>query len=281
MSFVILLIDLIALGLVCVAAFHAIYLARIATKVWLRHAWLAMTGLLGMVIALGVYMTLHRLLSPTFNASTIVDSVINLLGASLIFASIQLSRLTARDLLKMAELEFAAFTDNLTGLPNRRSFDAAFPRQVEIAQRRGQPLAFLSLDIDNFKRVNDEHGHECGDKVLAHLGRLLGSLKRKGDTAYRVGGEEFVILAPHTGLAQGRANAERLRRAIEDSSLILDKHEMPVTVSFGVATLHHEDAGSSLVNRADAALYLAKRTGRNRVCTEDDVAIPAPAAAHP
>lgn len=281
MSFVILFSDLIALGLVSVASFHAVYLARIAPKVRLRRAWLAMVGLLIVVLGLGTYSTVHRLLSHVVDAAVIVDATVNLLGAAIIFAAILLSRLTADDVLKVAELERAAYTDKLTGLPNRRSFDGAFPDQVEIARRRNQPLVLIMLDIDRFKRVNDENGHEWGDRVLAHLGKLLAAHKRKGDTVFRIGGEEFAILAPHTQVAQGRATAERLRLVIESSPLASDNRQTAITVSFGVAALRCEDDGPSLVNRADEALYLAKRTGRNRVCTEDDLTLPAEASSSP
>lgn len=281
MSFVVLLIDLIALGLVTVASFHAIYLASIAPKARLRRAWFAMAGLLIVVLGLGTYAAVDRFLSEVFDASVMIDAIVNVLGAAVIFAAILLSRLTADDVLKVAELERAAYTDNLTGLPNRRSFDGAFPAQIEIARRRSQPLALIMLDIDRFKRVNDENGHEWGDRVLAHLGKLLATHKRKGDTVFRIGGEEFAILAPHTEVAQGQATAERLRLVIESSPLASDTRRTAITVSFGVATLRCEDDGPSLVNRADEALYLAKRTGRNRVCTEDSLALPAEASSGP
>lgn len=281
MSFAILLSDLIAIGLLSLASFEAVYVASLAPKSRLCRAWLAMTGLLAVVIGLGIFAAVYRFLSGAINPSVVVDTSINVLGASVIFAAVLLSRWTARDLLRMTELELAAFTDDLTGLPNRRSFDAAFPMQVEIAHQRDQPLALLSLDIDNFKRVNDEHGHEWGDKVLTHLGKLLAAHTRKGDIAYRVGGEEFAILMLYAELVQGQASAERLRLVIESSPLTLDRRKTSITVSFGVAMLHYKDDGSSLVNRADAALYLAKRTGRNRVCTEDDLALTVQAASSP
>lgn len=281
MHYVVLLADLVALGLAATACFHTLYLARIAPKARLRHAWLAMTGLLAVVIMLGTYSTLDRLLSHAFNSTVLIDCMINLLGAAIIFAAILLSRLTADDVLKVAELERAAYTDKLTGLPNRRSFDLGLSTQVEIARRRKQPLVLLMLDIDRFKRVNDENGHACGDRVLAHLGRILATYERRGDTAFRIGGEEFAVLAPHTGIAQGRAAAERLRLAIENTPLVGEEPPIAVTVSFGVAALHKDDDGASLAKRADEALYLAKRTGRNRVCTEDDLVAPSPTAAHP
>jgi diguanylate cyclase (GGDEF)-like protein len=281
MHYVVLLADLIALGLAAAAAFHTLYLARIAPRARLRGAWLAMTGLLAVVIVLGTFSTLDRLLSQAFNISVLIDCMINLLGAAVIFAAILLSRLTADDVLKVAELERAAYTDKLTGLPNRRSFDLGLPAQIEIARRRTQPLVLLMLDIDRFKRVNDENGHACGDRVLAHLGQILATHERRGDTAFRIGGEEFAVLAPHTSIVQGRAAAERLRLAIESAPLLSEERPIAITVSFGVAALRPEDDGASLAKRADEALYLAKRTGRNRVCTEDDLAVPARVASHP
>jgi len=281
MRLAVLLIDLLSLGLVAVASFQSAHLAGIAPKIPLRRAWFGMAVLLLAVLALGSYAAVTRFLSGMASGSFVVDAIVNLLGATIIFAGFLLTRLTADDVLRMAELERAAYTDKLTGLPNRRSFDSALPAQIEIARRRSEQFVLIMLDIDRFKRVNDENGHEWGDKVLAHLGRLLATHKRKRDTAYRIGGEEFAILAPQTGIGQGRAAAERLRRVVETSPLTGSRHSTTITISVGVALLHADDDGSSLANRADEALYRAKRAGRNRVCTEDELVLPEEMPADP
>lgn len=279
MSLLILLVDVVSLGLVTAACFHAAHLVRIAPKPWLKRAWTTMAGLLCAVLPLGAYATLHRYEAGLVGAGIWIDAVVNLIGGALICGAVRLSRLTADDVLKVAELETAAYTDKLTGLPNRRSFDAALPEQIALAARRDQPLTLLMLDIDHFKWVNDEHGHEWGDEVLRHLGGLLATHKRRDDMAFRVGGEEFAVIAPRTDAGRGHALAERLRRAIETSALERGGHRTTITVSFGVAVLRAGDDMLSLCARADGALYRAKRSGRNCVCVErlSEPVRPAPA----
>ena len=268
MSLLVFLIDLASLGLVTAACFNATRLARIAPKTWLKRAWTVMAVLLAAILALGAYAAVHRYLTGVTSGTVRIDALVNFIGAALIFGAVLLSRLTADDVLKVADLETAAFTDTLTGLPNRRSFDAALPQQIEIARRRGQPLALLSLDIDHFKWVNDEHGHEWGDEVLRHLGGLLATQKRREDVAFRIGGEEFAIVAPRTGIGKAQAVAERLRAAIEASVLERGGRRTAITVSLGVAEMRPGDDILTLPARADGALYRAKRSGRNRVCVE-------------
>lgn len=268
MSLLILLLDLTSLGLVVAACVHARHLVRIAPKPWLRRSWTAMACLLVAVLALGGYTAVCRFISGATDGTVPIDALVNFIGGALIFGAVLLSRLTADDVLKVADLETAAFTDTLTGLPNRRSFDATFPRLIEIATRRRQPLSLLMLDIDHFKRVNDAHGHEWGDEVLRHLGTELAACKRKEDSAFRIGGEEFAVIAPRTGLGKAQAVAERLRAAVEQSALERGGRRTAITISLGVAQMRPGDDILSLSARADGALYRAKRSGRNRVCVE-------------
>lgn len=162
----------------------------------------------------------------------------------------------------MADLTRLAESDPLTGLANRRAFDQAFAREAARSARTFEPLTVIVLDIDHFKGVNDEHGHECGDDVLRHVGRRLADGARKMDVAARLGGEEFAVLLPDCGPAEGMDAAERLRAAIAAEA------PLPVTASAGVATLGvNVDDASQLVGAADDALYEAKRTGRDRTCS--------------
>lgn len=166
-----------------------------------------------------------------------------------------------------------ARTDALTGLPNRRWFMELAGRELAIARRYGRPFSLVMLDVDHFKRINDEHGHGAGDAVLEALGGLLASRLRQPDVAARYGGEEFLILCPNTEADRARALAERLR--VEVARLPHVRHgqgqAIPVTASFGVATWRPDDTDlDAIVERADAALYDAKRGGRNRVCCELD-----------
>jgi two-component system chemotaxis response regulator CheY len=118
-------------------------------------------------------------------------------------------------------------------------------------------------DIDHFKYVNDEYGHAAGDRVLAHFGALLRTHTRPTDIVTRFGGEEFIVLMPHTRLAQASAKAEQIRNALAAEQIA--PLVRPVTSSFGVAELLHDEEGSSFLKRVDAALYRAKKDGRNRV----------------
>jgi two-component system, cell cycle response regulator len=179
----------------------------------------------------------------------------------------QTSLARANIALKQREVRIVAdsLTDTLTGVGNRRRLEQALAVEIARARRHGAPLSAIMADIDHFKRVNDEHGHAAGDKVLAHFGGLLRSQVRPADIAARFGGEEFVLLLPHTNLAHAASMAERIRGAFADE--VIDPLAAPVTSSFGVAQLSAQDDGESLLGRMDAALYRAKEGGRNRVVT--------------
>jgi diguanylate cyclase (GGDEF)-like protein/putative nucleotidyltransferase with HDIG domain len=167
-----------------------------------------------------------------------------------------------------AELQSLATTDSLTGCGNRRSLYAALDLHWASARRYGHALSCVLVDIDHFKAVNDEHGHAAGDRVLAAVGAALREAARETDTVYRYGGEEFIIVVPHTDLVAARLAAERLRLRV--AATLID--EVSVTASFGVAT---SDQGATnpqqMIEQADKALYAAKRAGRNRVVCYSEV----------
>jgi diguanylate cyclase (GGDEF)-like protein len=172
-----------------------------------------------------------------------------------------------------AQVQQQALTDALTGCHNRRAFEGQLERDLHMATRLGQPLSLVLLDIDLFKNVNDTFGHDTGDAVLRLLARTLREELRRVDTAARIGGEEFAIILPQSDMFGALAVAERLRLRVE-------KMEVPkagqVTASFGVAVFpFHGSHRRQLVALADSALYLAKETGRNRVClpAEDDLVV--------
>lgn len=160
-----------------------------------------------------------------------------------------------------------ALADPLTGLPNRRAFDAALSREVARARREGAPLAVAALDVDHFKRVNDVHGHAAGDAVLAAAASRAAAALRAGDLLARVGGEEFVALLPGATLAAAAEAAERIRARLAAEPITVGESSLHVTASLGCAALEEGDLdGRPLLARADARLYDAKRGGRNRVC---------------
>ncbi|MYL83760.1 diguanylate cyclase [Desulfovibrio aerotolerans] len=173
-------------------------------------------------------------------------------------------------------IERLSIQDALTGLNNRRFLFSGGLKLLSAALRAGQPCACLMLDVDHFKRVNDTFGHQAGDQVLAHLGRLLAGAVRKSDLAARYGGEEFAVLLIGAGLAEGLELAERIRRAMAEQPSPAGERTLAVTVSVGVAEVRRSQAFGEadlddLLARADAALYAAKAAGRNRVVAEQAV----------
>jgi diguanylate cyclase (GGDEF)-like protein len=159
-----------------------------------------------------------------------------------------------------------ADTDALTGVLNRMGFNEAMARELGRARRYQQPLSIAILDIDHFKKVNDEFGHPVGDQVLVRTAKLLSSCVRDSDTVARWGGEEFAVIAPMTAEDGAASLAEKLR------SIMAATHLGPketVTASFGVAELRPDDTVETLLQRADGALYRAKQSGRNQVCRSE------------
>ncbi|TXH66266.1 MAG: diguanylate cyclase [Lysobacteraceae bacterium] len=163
-------------------------------------------------------------------------------------------------------LRHTAEVDALTGALNRRSLDLALTRSFLHGHRHGQPTSVLFVDIDHFKAVNDRLGHACGDHCLRSLARILREQLGEEDLFGRYGGEEFLAILPGRQTEMARAIAEQMRIAVESADVQWQDHKVPLTVSIGVATqLSHESQPQPTVERADKALYAAKRTGRNRV----------------
>jgi diguanylate cyclase (GGDEF)-like protein len=158
--------------------------------------------------------------------------------------------------------ERAASVDALTGVFNRRWLDEKLPRFVSRHVFDRTPLSVLAIDVDHFKTYNDTYGHAAGDAVLRTLARTLDTSLRPGDTVARYGGEEFVVILPGTGRTGARTAAERVRVRVREMPV---GELPPMRVSIGVAELALSDSPGSLLERADAALYLAKNTGRDRV----------------
>ncbi|TAL36208.1 MAG: diguanylate cyclase [Spirochaetes bacterium] len=152
--------------------------------------------------------------------------------------------------------------DALTGTFNRTRFDEALAHHVEIARRYDACLSLVFMDIDHFKEINDEFGHQAGDTILKEISRVVRRATRRSDIFARWGGEEFTLLLPHTDANEATLTAEKIRARIETARLRIPR---PVTCSFGVAGFMEKDTVETLIRRADEALYLAKNRGRNRV----------------
>ena len=164
--------------------------------------------------------------------------------------------------------EEAAYTDHLTGTANRRRFDQQLELEIERAARYGHPLCLLLLDIDDFKKINDEFGHKAGDEVINHLAKILHEGVRSPDLAARIGGDEFAVLLVETTLVKGLEVADRLRQTIKASYFsTAESGTIKITASMGIAELISDERTTPelLARRADAALYEAKRQGRDRI----------------
>lgn len=161
-----------------------------------------------------------------------------------------------------------ATLDSLTQLHNRRAFDLLAAQALLEAERGSLPLTALLIDLDHFKELNDSHGHLAGDEVLRQFARLLEGSLRQADILCRWGGEEFVVLLQDTDAGTGHKVAEKIRQRTEQSEFLFDDTRLSLTASIGVTSLSSSDTLRSLIARADQALYRAKQSGRNRVCSE-------------
>lgn len=167
------------------------------------------------------------------------------------------------------ELHHLAATDPLTGINNRREFMARAEAEWMRASRYGRPLSVLMIDIDLFKRVNDQYGHDAGDEVLIRIAQLCDTQARMSDIAGRLGGEEFAVLLPETGVGDAFLVAERLRDTLAGEVVSVNGVGIAVSVSVGVSEGAQASSLEELMKHADLALYEAKRLGRNRVCRFD------------
>jgi two-component system, cell cycle response regulator len=158
-----------------------------------------------------------------------------------------------------------SMTDALTGLLNRYGLHRALQRELAEARRYSRPLSCLLIDIDFFKAVNDTYGHAAGDTTLQQAARVITESVRGSDVVCRYGGEEFLVLAPETGVEGARALAEKIRQAFAARLFGDEGRVFPITLSAGVAQLGDQESGNDMIARADDALYQAKQTGRDRV----------------
>jgi two-component system cell cycle response regulator len=168
---------------------------------------------------------------------------------------------------EVQELRQQVITDPLTGLFNVRHFRASLDHELERTRRTGMVTALIMIDLDHFKRINDEYGHENGNRVLEAVAELLNQQTRRLDICCRYGGEEFAVILPSTELMLAKQVAERFRQALESMSIELSEGYIQVTASLGIAMAdqREEITGEALVALADACLYESKSQGRNRV----------------
>ncbi len=178
----------------------------------------------------------------------------------------RLTRTAAELALSNRRLQRAALSDPLTELANRRAGHTALAQAWSAATRYAKPLSVITLDVDHFKTINDQHGHSAGDAVLQRVSQGLRAAARREDTVCRWGGEEFLVICPNMGLREGMHAAERLRKHIADLSILVEGTLVQVTVSLGLASWEaHMTNQEQLLAEADKALYAAKHGGRNRL----------------
>lgn len=213
-----------------------------------RYAWIANVLLLGVALPES-WNTFDGPIAARYTATLIVISV---------FAAVFVRFITRQQL----ELEEAAVTDSLTGLFNRALLQNDLEQAQQQSHRTGSPMSLLMIDLDNFKQVNDSHGHHKGDEVLREIGDYLRKHTRAADTVFRYGGEEFLALLYDTSVDAARVVAEKIRVDLEGLRLLPDRQ---VTASIGIAELGPGETIDSWLKRADDNLYLAKSCGRNRV----------------
>jgi diguanylate cyclase len=204
-------------------------------------------------------------------AELVVDVIGDIMRAN---QNLQSQLATAETRLEEQAVEIEAhisrsLTDPLTGLPNRREFNERLEERMSAWNRRKEVFSLLMLDVDYFKKLNDEHGHLAGDQVLAAIGRTLRGAVRREDAVARYGGEEFAILLPNTTLEQALVVAEKVRDTVARLAVPHEQQNIAVTISGGLAVIESGDTAESLIRRADGALYAAKAAGRNRTCTQD------------
>lgn len=237
---------------------------------WQRHD-VRFAAVLGAMLALALLyrLLLHR--SKTHNAR-LADLVrkrtedLQLQAQRLLQANQEKSELLTQLRIESDVFELQAHEDTLTGLPNRRHFDEALAREISYARRSGRPLVLAILDIDHFKRINDHYSHASGDTVLHELGGFLTAAARASDLPARLRGEEFALLLADTTLGQAQALCLRIRARFHARHDWGGVDGLQAAFSAGVAELRDDDTGASLMQRADHALYEAKRAGRDRIC---------------
>lgn len=172
---------------------------------------------------------------------------------------------------QLEEAKMEAQLDKLTQLYNRRAFERHIREEVERFSRYLNPFSVLMMDIDNFKNLNDTYGHQVGDRALVSISQTLSACVRKSDLVYRFGGEEFCVILPGTGLKSAKFVGEKIRSSVQETEFTVKDQTVEITLSGGVSETVKGDTVEELILRADKALYLAKREGKNRVKTQLDL----------
>lgn len=254
--------------------------ALVGVYLWLPAAYtvifLIFEGRQALARAVGLYLLVFVISLPMVFSIPGLQQTLETLGSTMLvqfylssavfivflFFVVRLKELLRESQTDAEEMRRLAQTDPLTGIYNRRHIEQSLEREMERCRRYGLPLALIIFDIDDFKVLNDTHGHDAGDSVLVELARLASQQLRASDYFGRWGGEEFLLVAPETSCERAQQLADRLRSIFEESEFGAARS---ISASFGVASFQPGDSGTTLVKRADMALYRAKTRGKNRV----------------
>lgn len=229
-----------------------------------RQAWQVSLGIFSAFVLVGLLALIPQVLrGVSLDLNAIVQLYVSQLCYLVLFRLLVLAKEhSLRVRLEAVKLYQMARTDPLTGIANRRSIMEALHQALEHHHKTGQPLSLVLLDLDRFKQINDQHGHEMGDRVLVHTAQLLQKHLRHSDWMGRWGGEEFLLLLPNTPLQEAQRLCERLQQILIENPL---SDATPISASFGVTVATPGDTPDYLVSRADTAMYLSKQAGGNRI----------------
>lgn len=203
----------------------------------------------------------HRV-PVSVRVAAIRDAEGTILGAVEVFSDVSAKKRVER---RASQLEDLAFRDALTGLPNRRTMELKVRQALQEAQELGRGIGLLMADLDDFKQVNDVHGHEAGDAALKAVSATLNSALRPEDTVGRWGGEEFLVLVRDVTPAALAIVAERCRKLVAQTAFPVGEHRLPVTISIGATLLDSQESRHIALQRADELMFASKRAGKNRV----------------
>ncbi|NYF50995.1 GGDEF domain-containing protein [Tunturiibacter gelidoferens] len=258
----------ISVALLLASLFPIRWICGMLPRGFARSTWRSM-GILILLSAAGVtvFLRINSTEGPNHHEDWLVSLVF--LAASIFVVTVcTLALNTAKDVSKIAALEFAAIVDPVTELFNRRHIMALLDAQCQLSSDRNSPFSILLIDIDNFKTINDTFGHRAGDIVLKELGRVIARIIPDSRYIGRYGGEEFLVILPQSASSEAWSVAERVRKAVQSTMIAYEtKPISSPTISIGIATAFGwKETSEDLIEIADEALYSAKATGRNRVC---------------
>jgi diguanylate cyclase (GGDEF)-like protein len=240
---------------------YVLHLLPVSLLAWGRGAY---AGLGGAIVATGVTLLAYGTAAGQFRTIHMWQGIVCFVSSAAVAWAVSRVRYDRLRIVGLLEAEHRlAREDSATGLPSARAFHERLSLEIARMKRHARPLSLLYLDIDDFKRVNDERGHVAGDQLLARVGRILSTVVRKVDLAARLGGDEFAVLMPETTAEEAVAVAERVREAMQSS---FQEGGASVGTSMGLATFGEPplDAQAPL-SIADGLMYEAKRSGKNRV----------------